>query len=117
MRMKLKQKKIPKPNFDFKPVEKAMDTNAEEMKNTTIELAPEDTGNLKESILKKKIEGGSAVYLEVNRAHYGFYQEHGWQAPTRFIPGKFFFENAFLRQEVQLEDDMNSVIDKVIKIK
>ena len=117
MKIVSKHKKIPKPTFDFKPVEEVLDRNAEEMKTNTVESAPEDTGNLKESILKKEIANGRAVYLDADKAHYGFFQEYGWQAPTRFVPGKFFFKSAYDQQEVQLEEDMKAVMDKIVKIK
>ena len=116
MKVKCNWKKLPKPILDYSPLDKAIEQNAEEMKENTIALAPEKTGLLKDSIETKDIENGKAVYLEAEKAYYGFFQEFGWHAGKTFTPGKFFFETAFEVQKFQMEQDIDSITDTIVQI-
>lgn len=133
MRVSMKVKGIKKPYLNKQDIISFIDDVSEDMQQSTIENAPEDTSTLKNhGIEKAKIDAsiaGYKVYLDTDAVranypderqkkrpdggYYPYYQEYGWNGR----PGKHYFKQSFDEVEFESENKIKTSAKDFIILK
>lgn len=79
------------------------------------QLAPIDTGKLRDSIISEKVKDRVAKVAAT--ASYAVYQEfgfHHWKS-GKWIPGKHFMETALFSLLMQIRDQIGYSIERIVR--
>ena len=99
---------------------KAVDAGADVVREKIDELAPEDTGNLKEKIQKSAVQqDGNFVFSEVGllrgtdaeTARYSNAQEYGFVRGGKHYPGKAFVRSGFQQSKSRVRQAQKKALE------